>query len=78
MLKSTQAISHVRVEFKTNFSELSIIRIDVILTLTLLMKTEEISETLVLNSTLTWLIAREYFSTFIHYESLKSYKNTSY
>jgi hypothetical protein len=42
-------------------------------TKTLMMETEEISETLVFSSTLTWLIARENFSPFIHRESLKSY-----
>jgi hypothetical protein len=36
------------------------------------METEEISKTLVFNSPLTWLIAEEDFSTFIHGESFKS------
>jgi hypothetical protein len=38
-----------------------------------LMKETEISETLVSSSTLTWLIAQEHFSTFIHCESFRSY-----
>jgi hypothetical protein len=38
-----------------------------------MMKTKEISETLVFNATLIWLITREDFSSFIHHESLKSY-----
>jgi hypothetical protein len=36
---------------------------------------EEISETLVFNSILTLLIAREDASTFVRCENLKSYKN---
>jgi hypothetical protein len=42
-------------------------------TLTLIMEMEEISETLVCNSTLTWLIAQEDFSTFICRKRFKYY-----
>jgi hypothetical protein len=42
-------------------------------TSTLMMETEEISETLVFSSTLTRLIAREGCVTFIRCESIKSY-----
>jgi hypothetical protein len=82
VLKSSLAISHVNVELKTNVSEISsvfIIRVDVgsdhmpLYLSTLLMETNKISETLVFNSTLTWLIARENYSTFICHESFKSY-----
>jgi hypothetical protein len=38
-----------------------------------MIETEEISEMLILNSTLTLLIAREDFSVFIRRESFKSY-----
>jgi hypothetical protein len=41
--------------------------------LPLMMEAEEISVTLVFNSTLTELIAPEGVSTFIHHESCKSY-----
>jgi hypothetical protein len=34
----------------------------------------EISETLLFNSTLTWLTAQENFRTFICHESFKSYE----
>jgi hypothetical protein len=47
VLKVSRAISHVNVELKTNVSEISS---------TLMMDTEEISETLVFSSTLTQLI----------------------
>jgi hypothetical protein len=43
-------------------------------TLTLTMETGEIAETLVSNSTLTRLVAREGFSIDIRSESFKSYK----
>jgi hypothetical protein len=50
---------------KTNVSEIDV---------TLMMATENISETLVLNSTLTRLTTRDDFSTFIRRESFKSHK----
>jgi hypothetical protein len=43
-------------------------------TLTLMKEMEDISDTLVFNSTLTWLIAREDFSIIIRPESSESYK----
>jgi hypothetical protein len=43
------------------------------MTLTLMMETEPVSETLDFNSALAWLIAREDFIPFIHHESFKSY-----
>lgn len=53
--------SHVTVELKTNISEISsisIIRADIDINF----ETEEISETLVSNSALTWLITQENFN----------------
>jgi hypothetical protein len=44
---------------------------------TLMMEMEEISATLILNSTLIFLIAPENFNAFIRLESLKSYMITS-
>jgi hypothetical protein len=41
--------------------------------LTLILEKEQVSETLVFNSALTWLIAREDFIAFICSESFKSY-----
>jgi hypothetical protein len=38
-----------------------------------MMEIEEISEMLVFNSALTWLIVREVFRIFIHHECFKSY-----
>jgi hypothetical protein len=38
-----------------------------------MMETEEISETLVFSSILTWLIAQEDFSTFVIHDSFRSY-----
>jgi hypothetical protein len=46
---------------------------DATATSTLMMETEKIRETLVSNSTLTWLIALEDFSICIRRESFKSY-----
>jgi hypothetical protein len=66
VLKSSRAINHVNVELKTNVSEISSVSIA-----TLMMETAEISETLISNSTLTWLIAPEEFSTVISSESFK-------
>jgi hypothetical protein len=37
-----------------------------------MMEMEAISETLVLNSVLTWLIIKKDFSAFIHHKSFKS------
>jgi hypothetical protein len=42
------------------------------LTLTLMMETEGVSETLVFNSDLTWLFTREENIAFIRHESFKS------
>jgi hypothetical protein len=54
MLKSSQAISRVNVDLKTNVSEISIIRMT---------ETEMIFKTSIFNSTLTWLIAQDDYST---------------
>jgi hypothetical protein len=75
-----RAISRVDVELKTNVSEISvsIIRTDghhydeASTTSTLKMETGKVCETLVFNSTLTRLIAREDIST-----SLQGYTHTS-
>jgi hypothetical protein len=53
LIKYSRPISHVNVELKENVSEVSVV----------VMETEETSETLVFNSTLTRLIARKEFST---------------
>jgi hypothetical protein len=66
VLKPSRAISHVNVELKINVSDISSVSIA-----TLMMESAEISETLVSNSTLTRLIAREEFSTLIRSESFK-------
>jgi hypothetical protein len=42
-----------------------------LLTLSLMIETESLSDTLVCNSALLWLIAKEDFVAFIHHESLK-------
>jgi hypothetical protein len=67
VLKSTQGISRVNTEFKPDVSEFSVS--------TLMMETKEISETLLLNSTLKQLVAREYFTKFIRRESFNFYIN---
>jgi hypothetical protein len=61
---------------KTNVSEISsvpIFRAVVDVRPTLMMKRKEISKTLACNITLTWLIGREDFNTFIGRESFKSW-----
>jgi hypothetical protein len=60
-------------------NDINIGELQSLLTLTLMMKSELISKTLVFNRTLMWLIARENFTAFIRRESFKSYgdKNSS-
>jgi hypothetical protein len=60
-------ISRVSVELKTEVPQIFISES------TLMMQTEELSETLVFKSALTRLIAQEDFSTLILRESFKSY-----
>jgi hypothetical protein len=43
------------------------------LTSTLIVPTKEITGTLVISLTLTWLTAKDYFRAFILHESFKSY-----
>jgi hypothetical protein len=54
--KSSWAISHVNIDLKTSYSEMS-----------------SISETLVFNPTLTWLLTEADFNIFVRHESFKSY-----
>jgi hypothetical protein len=67
-LNSSQIISHVDVKLKTSILSIcsvSTIRLDVLhidRQITLMLKVEQISETLVFNSTLTWLVTQAGFN----------------
>jgi hypothetical protein len=83
MLKFSRAVSRVSVEQNTDVSDISsfsILRIYVVddrtspfTTSTLMVEIVEIPERVLFSSTLTRLITRENFSTFIGHENINSY-----